>query len=76
MRDALCIGDKVIVTRINGEKVQGVISKGPLDYMKHIGEFYIIRRPVKVFVGKKDVTPEIGMYGRDMIETAKEKDRK
>ena len=67
MNDALRIGDKVIVTRINGEKVQGVVSKGPLDYMKHIGEFYIIRRPVKVFVGKKDVTPEIGMYGREQI---------
>lgn len=71
MRDALRIGDKVIVTRINGEKAQGVVSKGPLDYLRHIGEFYIIRNPVAVFAGKKDVTPEIGMYGREQIRKEK-----
>lgn len=70
MRDALRIGDKVIVTRINGEKVQGVISKGPLDYMRHIGELYIIRWPAPAFIGK-DMPREIGMYGREQIRTEK-----
>ncbi|MBQ8708496.1 MAG: hypothetical protein IJ523_10455 [Succinivibrionaceae bacterium] len=61
-------GDKVFVTRANGETVQGVVKRGPLDYLKHIGEFYIIRNPVGVFIGRKDVTPEIGMYEREQIE--------
>ena len=70
--DALRIGQKVSVTRINGEKVQGVISKGPLDYMKHIGEFYIIRWPAPAFIGK-DMPREIGMYGRERIRTESSK---
>lgn len=64
---ALRIGTKVYVTRINGETVPGVIRKGPLEYLRHIGEFYIIRNPIKAFAGKKDVTPEIGMYEREQI---------
>lgn len=63
-------GTKVFVTRINGETVQGVVRRGPLDYLKHIGEFYIIRNPLAVFAGKKDVTPGIGMYGLEQIERA------
>ena len=36
---SLKAGDRVEITRINGEAVRGVILRR-LDYLRHIGEFY------------------------------------
>ena len=65
----LRIGQRVSVKRCNGEIEQGVISKGPIDYIRHIGEFYIVRRHVTGFIGKS-IEPEIGMYERSKIRLA------
>lgn len=66
----LKIGQRVSVKRCNGETEQGVISKGPLNYIRHIGEFYIVRRHIAGFAGKKGIGAEIGMYERSDIRLA------
>lgn len=40
--EGLTIGTAVEVSRINGEARRGYIVDGPLDYMRHIGDFYQI----------------------------------
>lgn len=42
--DVLPAGTKVRVRRITGEEVDGIVIRGPLEYLCKIGEFYIIGR--------------------------------
>lgn len=77
----LRIGARVEVKRIDGEPMQGYILRGPLEYLRHIGDFYHVGlaapeapkqrgRPRK---GEERTEPapgkgpEFGMYeGRDI----------
>lgn len=63
-------GDRVEITRINGEAVRGVILRR-LDYLKHIGEFYqvgialdpeTVKRPTRGKPRPGREIREIGMY--------------
>ena len=63
-------GDRVEITRINGEAVRGVILRR-LDYLKHIGEFYQVgialdpetmKRPTRGKPRPGREIREIGMY--------------
>lgn len=63
-------GDRVEITRINGEAVRGVILRR-LDYLRHIGEFYQIvialdpetmKRPTRGKPRPGREIREIGMY--------------
>lgn len=39
---ALPLGARVEARRINRETVRAVIAAGPIEHLKHIGEFYLI----------------------------------
>lgn len=63
-------GDRVEITRINGEAVRGVILRR-LDYLRHIGEFYqvgialdpeTVKRPTRGKPRPGREIREIGMY--------------
>lgn len=63
-------GDRVEITRINGEAVRGVILRR-LDYLKHIGDFYqvgialdpeTVKRPTRGKPRPGREIREIGMY--------------
>ena len=72
-------GARVSVLRINGERVECYILRWPLDYLRHIGEFYsvgIVTGPPRASRGRprkgaeaprRVEGKEIGMYeGRDI----------
>ena len=63
-------GDRVEITRINGEAVRGVILRR-VDYLRHIGEFYQIgialdpetaKRPTRGKPRPGREIREVGMY--------------
>lgn len=63
-------GDRVEITRINGEAVRCVILRR-LDYLRHIGEFYqvgvaldpeTVKRPTRGKPRPRREIREIGMY--------------
>ena len=59
----LAPGTRVEITRINGEKAEGVIGEGPLGYLGHIGPFYQVRAPGE---GRRK-GPMLGTYdGKDI----------
>lgn len=67
---SLKAGDRVEITRINGEAVRGVILRR-LDYLRHIGEFYqigialdpeTVKRPTRGKPRPVREIREIGMY--------------
>lgn len=77
----LRIGARVEVKRIDGETAQGYILRGPLEYLRHIGDFYHVglavpeapRRRGRPRTGEERPEPapgkgpEFGMYeGRDI----------
>jgi hypothetical protein len=73
----------VQVRRINGEEARGVIAEGPIQHLRHIGEFYIVAQRVPTVdkpVAKRNSgrksnrmlqyeseTGRIGMYERAYI---------
>lgn len=82
-KQPLSLGRKVQVRRINGEEARGVIAEGPIEHLRHIGEFYIVAQRVptvekplaKRNSGRKSnkmlayesETGRIGMYERAFI---------
>ena len=82
-KQPLSLGRKVQVRRVNGEEARGVIAEGPLEHLRHIGEFYIVaqrvptvEKPVarrnsgrksKRMLAYESETGRIGMYERAYI---------
>lgn len=82
-KQPLSLGRKVQVRRINGEEARGVIAEGPIQHLRHIGEFYIVAQRVPTVdkpVAKRNSgrksnrmlqyeseTGRIGMYERAYI---------
>lgn len=65
--EGLTIGSAVEVTRINGEPRRGYIVEGPLDILKHIGDFYLISSQLPNFTGRGRKPVPFGMYeGREI----------
>lgn len=61
--EGLTIGSAVEVSRINGEARRGYIVDGPLDYMRHIGDFYQIgSRPPEATEARRRKQPIFGTY--------------
>ncbi len=74
--DKLKPGTRVEVQRIGAEKRQGYILLGPLEYLRHIGPFYLIGDHPPVLKKKgsrkgaagKDALKAFGMYdARDIV---------
>ncbi len=74
--DKLKPGARVEVQRIGAEKRQGYILAGPLEYLRHIGPFYLIGDHPPVLKKKgsrkeaagKDALKAFGMYdARDIV---------
>jgi len=42
MKAAIRPGARVSVQRVSGERVDGYIQQGPIGYLRHIGEFYLV----------------------------------
>lgn len=82
-KQPLSLGRAVKVRRVNGEEARGVIAEGPIEHLKHIGEFYIVaqrvpavEKPVakrnsgrksKKMLAYESETGRIGMYERSYI---------
>lgn len=45
-KQPLSLGRAVKVRRVNGEEARGVIAEGPIQHLRHIGEFYIVAQRV------------------------------
>ena len=45
-KQPLSLGRAVKVRRINGEEARGVIAEGPIQHLRHIGEFYMVAQRV------------------------------
>lgn len=76
------IGKRVTVRRISGDVVRGVIAQGPIEHLKHIGEFYLVAqrlpetpapayrgsaRRSKKLIAWQENQGAIGMYERSEI---------
>lgn len=79
-KQPLSLGRAVKVRRINGEEARGVIAEGPLQHLRHIGEFYMVaqraptedsaqggRRKSRRRTACDPDTGRIGMYERDYL---------
>ena len=82
-KQPLSLGRKVQVRRINGEEARGVIAEGPIEHLRHIGEFYMVAQRVptvdkpvakhnsgrksKKMLAYESETGRIGMYERACI---------
>lgn len=69
--------------RVNGEEARGVIAEGPIEHLRHIGEFYMVAQRVptvdkpvakrnsgrksKKMLAYESETGRIGMYERSCI---------
>jgi len=81
--EKLRIGARVEVKRIDGEAQRGYILRGPLEYLRHIGDFYHVgllepKAPRRRGRPRKDEElpepapgsgPEFGMYEARAIRT-------
>ena len=78
----LQIGQRVRVQRISREEVDAVIVKGPLNHLRHIGEFYLVgksagageepgyrgsARRSRELITWQEATGALGMYERAEI---------
>ena len=78
----LQIGQRVRVQRISKEEVDAVVVKGPLNHLRHIGEFYLIgksagageepgyrgsARKSRELITWQEATGALGMYERAEI---------
>ncbi len=60
----LIIGSAVEVTRIDGKPRRGYIVEGPLEHLRHIGDFYLIgSAPPDPNAARRRKQPTFGMYG-------------
>lgn len=82
-KQPLSLGRAVKVRRINGEEARGVIAEGPIEHLRHIGEFYMVAQRVptvdkpvakrnsgrksKKAIQYEEETGRIGMYERAFI---------
>ena len=82
-KQPLSLGRAVRVRRVNGEEARGVIAEGPIEHLRHIGEFYMVAQRVptvdkpvtkrnsgrksKRMLAYESETGRIGMYERSDI---------